>query len=162
MDAPKPPTREPHYFSNEAYGWSLRDCARGLIQTLSGWVRQPLEFKGDASGRIWHFQGDFDDRAQLLFTSDQGNGAIELSIDDSCWVMAEVFVGDQLKLRVWIDEPYEEKEFWPDGADGIVPPESDAPGRISKRGSWLQIRAAAFPGVPDDGQGYWSVEDTFD
>jgi hypothetical protein len=162
MEAPIPPKRAPYYIGNESSGWSLRDCAKGLIHTLSSWVRQPLEFKGDANGRIWHFQGDFDDRAQLLFTSDQGNGRIELSIDDTCWVKAELFVVDELKLRAWIDEPYEEKEFWPDGADGVVPPDGDAPGRISKRGRWLQIRAAQFSGVPDKGGGFWSVEDAFD
>ena len=157
-----PPSRPPHYGDNEIYGWSIRDCARGLIQTLSGWARQPLAFRGDANGRIWHFQGDYDDRAQLLFESDRGHGTIELSIDASNWVRAELFVGGELKLRAWIDDPYEEKEFWPDGADGVTPPDGDAPGRISKRGRWLQIRSALFPGVPGDGQGFWSVEDTFD
>lgn len=158
----KPPRRAPHYVDNETYGWAARDCAQGLIQTLSSWVRKPLEFKGDANGRIWHFQGAFGDRAQLLFTSDQGNGRIELSIDDTCWVKAEVFVGDALVLRVWLDEPYEEKEFWPDDSEAFVSAQDDPPGRISKRGAWLQIKCAEFPGVPDKGNGYWDVEDARD
>lgn len=162
MSEPVPPLREPYYFDNETYGWSMRDCARGLISTLSWWAHKPLAFKGDANGRVWHFQGQFEDTAQLLFESDKGNGRIELTIDPTNWVKAEIFVGDDLKLRVWINEPYEEKEFWPDGADGIVPPDGDAPGRISKRGSWLQLRTAHFPGVPDIGEGFWSLEDTFD
>ena len=162
MQEPKPPSREPYYFDNEQYGWGMRQCAINLIATLSGWVRNPLEFKGDAIGRIWHFQGDHDDRAQLLFTSDKGDGIIELSVDESNWVRAEVMVGGELKLRAWLDEPYEEKEIWPDGADGIVPPKGDPPGRISKRGRWLQLRRADFPTAPETGDAFWSVEDTFD
>src|SRR5690606_31232992 len=115
---PTPPTREPHYRDNETYRWAARDCALGLIETLSGWCRSPLEFKGAVNGRVWHFQGDFADRAQLLFTSDKGNGRIELEVDPSNWVKAEVFVVDDLVFRCWIEDPYEEKEFYPDGSDG--------------------------------------------
>lgn len=162
MQDARPPTREPHYFCNEAYGWTLRDCAVGLISTFSSWCKTPLEFKGDANGRVWHFEGDFTDRAQLLFTSDKGDGVIDFSVDASGWVRAEVSVGGDFKLRAWIDEPYEEKKFWPDGSDGKPNADGDSPGRISKRGRWLQIRCADFPGVPDGGGGLWSVEDTFD
>lgn len=157
----QPPLREPHYTDNETYGWAIRDCAIGLIGTLTSWCTKPLEFKGDATGRIWHFIGDYNDRAQLLFTSDKGHGTIELSVDETGWVRAEVFMNATLILRAWIDEPYEEKEFWPDGADGVTTKDIASPGRISKRGRWLQIETARFPGVPDGDQGYWSVEDTF-
>lgn len=162
MNPPAPPSREPHYRDNETYGWALHDCAVGLIETLASWCRSPLEFKGAATGRVWHFQGDFTDRAQLLFTSDKGNGRIELEVDPSNWVKAEVFVVDDLVFRCWIEDPYEEKEFYPDGSDGKPNSEGDAPGRISKRGRWLQIRCADFPGVPDQGNGYWDLEDTYD
>lgn len=162
MTPPTPPTREPHYRDSETYRWAARDCALGLIETLSGWCRSPLEFKGAVNGRVWHFQGDFADRAQLLFTSDKGNGRIELEVDPSNWVKAEVFVADDLVFRCWIEDPYEEKEFYPDGSDGKPSSEGDAPGRISKRGRWLQIRCADFPGVPDQGNGYWDIEDTCD
>jgi hypothetical protein len=162
MQPPRPPSREPYYFENEQYGVPMRQCAINLISTLSGWCAKPFEFRGSATGRVWHFMGDFTDRAQLLFTSDKGDGIIELSVDETSWVRAEISIGGKLVLRAWLDEPYEEKEFWPDGADGIVPKDGDAPGRISKRRSWLQIRCAQFPGVPDDGSGFWSVEDTFD
>jgi len=162
VNPPAPPSREPHYRDNETYGWAARDCAIGLIETLSSWCRSPLEFKGAASGRVWHFQGDFTDRAQLLFTSDKGNGRIELEVDPSNWVKAEVFVVDDLVFRCWIEDPYEEKEFYPDGSAGKPNSEGDAPGRISKRGRWLQIRCADFPGVPNQGNGYWDLEDTYD
>lgn len=162
MSAPAPPSREPHYGDNETHGWPLRQCAMNLIQTLYWWCKQPLEFKGSANGRVWHVEGDFTDCATLHFASDQGDGMIQLSVHPANWVCAEVFVGGELKFRCWMDDPYEEKEFWPDGSNGEPNAEGDAPGRISKRGRWLQIKTAYFPGVPDDGSGYWDLEDTFD
>ena len=146
----------------EIHGWAARQCALNLLNQLADWCSRPLEFDGDAKGRIWHFQGDFEDRVQLLFTSDKGDGIIELFITEDHWVCAELFVAGAFKLRAWIEDPYEEKEFWPDGADGITPPQGDPPGRISKRGAWLQIRCADFPGVPDKGNGYWDVADVRD
>ncbi len=162
MKPPTSPSREPHFFDNETYGWSPRQCAINLISTLSGWCRQPFEFRGATNGRVWHFQGDFTDRAQLLFETDKGAGIIELTVHETNWVLAEVSIGGELKFRCWLEEPYEEKEFWPDGSDGKPNAEGDTPGRISKRRSWLQIRCADFPGAPDQGNGYWDLEDTYD
>lgn len=162
MQDAKPPTREPHYGDNETHGWTQRQCAINLIGTLSWWCKQPLEFKGDANGRIWHFEGEFADHAQLRFTSNLGDGAIAFSVHETNWVLAELSIGGELKFRCWLEDPYEEKEFYPDGSDGKPNAEGDPPGRISKRGRWLQIRCADFPGVPDGGGGFWSLEDTFD
>lgn len=157
-----PPRRAPHYGDNESYGWPMRDCARNLVHWLADRCNPPLEFRGDANGRIWHFIGDDPDRAQLVFTSDKGDGVIELSIDDSNWVRAEIFVSDSLVLRVWLEDPYEEKEFWPDDSEAVVSATDDPPGRISKRAAWLQLKCADFPGVPDQANGYWTVEDARD
>ena len=151
---PTPPPRAPHYYGNECYGWTLRDCAIGLIDRLGFFVREPIEFRGDVSGRIWHFQGDYDDRAQFLFNSDRGDGRIELTIEDSCWVRAELFIGEELKLRAWLEDPYEEKAFWPDGGDGV----DEAPGRISKNGLWLNIERARFPGAWDKDKPFIAIE----
>jgi hypothetical protein len=91
----------------------------------------------------------------LLFDTDKGAGRIELFITNEFWVCAELFIGDELKLRAWVEAPYQEKAFWPDGADGI----GEAPGRISKRGSWLQIYCPRFPGVSSEHSDYWDVID---
>ncbi len=162
MNEETPPSREPHYGDNESHGWTLRQCAINLIGTFSWWCKQPLEFKGAANGRVWHFEGDFSDRAQLLFTSDKGDGAIQFSVHETNWVKIEVLIDDALIFRAWAEETYEEKEFWPDGSNGQPNAEGDPPGRISKRGRWLQIRCADFPGVPDAGGGFWDLEDTYD
>jgi hypothetical protein len=152
-----PPRREPHYFWNEQYGWTLDACARGLIQILCGFVHSPGRFTGSAVGRAWIERED-GVSARIAFASDKGDGHVELTAHDSHWVKIEVFVAGAPVFRAWCEEVWEEKEFWPDGSDGITPPDGDAPGRISKRGSWLNIRCAFFPGVPDDGTGYWSLE----
>jgi hypothetical protein len=144
------------------YRWTAHQCAKNLVNTLEWWCKTPLDFKGHANGRVWAFEADFDDRAQLLFTSDRGDGRIELFVAEDNWVRAELFIGDEMKLRAWIEDPYEEKEFWPDGSNGEPDAQGDAAGRISKRGAWLQIRCADFPGVPDDGGGYFDLKDTFD
>jgi len=155
-----PPARAPHYFDNQQYGWPTRQCAIHLVSTLANWTHPAVTFSGDAEGRIWREHSDGQGSARLRFSTKQGDGVVELSAHESDWVRAEVLLNGALVLRVWLDEPYEEKEFWPDGADGIVPPDSDPPGRFSKRGAWLQLRCAAFPGVPDKGNGYWAVEST--
>lgn len=161
MSAPAPPSRPPYYSDNETYGWPIAQCAGFLVDTLASFVKPARDFRGDAAGHIWCAYLD-KTSARLAFSSNLGHGHVQLSVHESGWVRAEVFVSGQLKQRVWIDEPYEEKDFWPDGADGIAPPNNDPPGRISKRGRWLQLKCAAFPGAPDKGNGYWDVEDTED
>lgn len=151
----QPPQRAPHYGDVESYGWSARDCARGLISQLAGWVLTPIEFRGDARGRIWSTERFYGDSALLYFKSERGDGVIELQCHESNWVRAELRIAGKLKLRAWLEDPYEEKEFWPDGADGV----DEGPGRISKRGAWLQIDTRRFPGVAGDP--YWSVSDTY-
>lgn len=158
MKPPAPPTRAPHYFNNDQHGWPIADCAGFLVSTLAHFVKPALEFRGDANGHVWCAQLD-KTSARLTFTSDQGAGHVQLDVHESGWVKAEVFVFGAPVFRAWLDEPYEEKELWPDGADAIVAPDGDPPGRISKRGRWLQLRCADFPGAPDKGNGYWDVED---
>jgi hypothetical protein len=155
LGEPKPPRRDPHYSWNESQGWTYRECARALIDTLSHFVRTPVEFQGAAHGRIWSFKSEHTDRAELSFTSDHGDGVIALSIHDSGWVRAEIFVDGALKFRAWVEDPWEEKDFWPDDADGI----GEAPGRISKRGSWLNIERARFPGVIPGEKPFLAIED---
>jgi hypothetical protein len=157
VKTPTPPTRAPHYVGMEECGWSANDCARGLISTLSSFARSGTDFVGNAKGHIWRAHEDATN-ARLAFSSDKGDGHIQLSIDAQDWVRAEVYVSGELKLRAWMEDPYEEKEFWPDGSDGRPDAKGDAPGRISKRGSWLQIRCADFPGVLPNEYGYWDAE----
>lgn len=161
MSEPIPPRRPPHYFWHESHQWPLAECAAALIDTLCGFVSPARDFKGDASGHIW-LAHKSKSEARLAFTSGGHAGHVQLSVDPSYWVRAEVFVSGELKFRAWIEDPYEEKEFWPDGAEAIASPTDDPPGRISKRGRWLQVRRADFAGLPEGGSAYWSVEDALD
>jgi hypothetical protein len=74
-------------------------------------------------------------------------------------VRADVILAGKRAPSVWLEDPYEEKEFWSDASEAIVSASEDPPGRISNRGAWLQLRCAEFLGVPDKGNGYWDVED---
>jgi len=161
VQPPQPPSRAPHYFDNEIHRWENKSCAQGLIGTLVSFVSPARDFRGDATGHIWPTYKDTDS-ARLAFSSSHGHGHVQLTRHETNWIKAEVFISGELKFRAWLEETYEEKEMWPDGADGVTPPDGDAPGRISKRGRWLQVKRADFPGVPEGENAYWSLEDTYD
>ncbi len=84
----------------------------------------------------------------LITFSGAISGRIELSIAPSLWVRADVYLDDAWFARGWIERCYEECEIWPDASDGIVGPlvSDDPPGRISKRGYWLQFDTSQWPG----------------
>lgn len=151
-----PPIREPHYFDNQQHGNALDQCARGLLWTLWGFVYSPKDFTGSAKGHAWLAHHD-EVSARIAFTSDKGDGHVQLSVHESHWVKVEVFVSGARAFRAWAEEVWEEKDLWPDGADGIVPPNGDAPGRISKRGYWLQVRRDAF-GLPAGEHEFFDIE----
>lgn len=138
-----PPIRQPHYGDNEQHGWPLEQCARNLLWTLHRFVYRPTDFVGSANGHAWIAHKDHNN-ARIAFTSDKGDGHVQLSTHESHWVKIEVFVSGARVFRAWCEEVYEEKEFWPDGSDCVDLPSGDAPGRISKRGSWVQIHRGTF------------------
>lgn len=84
----------------------------------------------------------------LIILSGFINGRIELAIDPSLWVRADFYRDGEWFGRGWIEHCYEECAFWPDGSDGRVGQrvEDDPPGRISKRGYWIQFDASQWPG----------------
>lgn len=157
MSEPKPPARAPFYIWQEQHGWSARDCAMGLIDQLCGFVRcaeAGLVFKGDAAGRIWVVEAE-SERALLGFEADKAKGRIALSIGPGDWVRAEAMTEAGASLRAWVEDPYEEKQFWPNAADG----DGEGPGRVSKRGAWLEIDVSRFPGAPISPRGrYFQLE----
>lgn len=155
-----PPSREPHYGDNEAYGWAAEDCARNLMNRLADWTAPSLDFKGSAAGRAWRVENERT-RARIAFTSDLGDGHVDLAIHGSLWVCIEVYISGDLKWRGWAEETWEEKEIYPDGSHGKPNAEGDAPGRIGKRGNWLLIRCADFPGVPANEFGYFNLEEEY-
>lgn len=156
MSASTPPRRAPFYFDAEQYGVPLDQCARNLLRTLTGFA-DGVDVQGDLTGRLTLLRDD-ENSAEVHIQMRQGEARVLLSTHPSHWVRAEVFVDDEIIARAWIDEPYEEKDLWPDCADGIVPPGGDPPGRISKRGAWLQIARARFPGLPETGNAFWAIE----
>lgn len=152
MIAAAPPPRPAHLFAHEQ-GEPLQDAQRQLLLRLASFADPAIDFHGDCTGRLW-LEASSDTSVRLAFSIDQAEGHIHLTAADNGWVRAEVTCSGASILRAWIEDPYEEPEVWPDGADGV----GEAPGHISKRGAWLTIDSARFPGVPANAQGYWQVE----
>jgi|GEM_PF-1742311 len=106
---------------------------------------------------IWRDRAGRDIALELVRETDQDAvirltgaiiGCIELSINPSLWVRADFYRGESWFGRGGIERCYEECEIWPDGADGVIGPkvEDDPPGRISKRGYWIQFDTLHWPG----------------
>ena len=63
----------------------------------------------------------------------------------SGWLsIAAMCIGQEV-FRAWLDRPYEEFEFWPEGAAIPSGRTIDPPGRIGKRRNWINLSAAAWP-----------------
>lgn len=151
---PCPPARDA-FLRAEEEGQAREDARFWPFWRLIGWVRQGIAFRGSASGRVWLASEEHRNRAELTFASTLGDGTVILEPSAGGWLRAEVRCGGRTVFRAWLDDPYEELELWPDGASG----EGDPPGRISKRGAWVQLRAEAFAGVPGDEHGWFELED---
>jgi hypothetical protein len=147
-----PPPRPAFLF--QAEDGSPRDAAQwGLLLRLAG--AAPVTFVGDAAGAIAEGVEIAPGTFRFEIASSLGPGRLDLALAADGWVRAELRSGDGLVLRAWIEDPYEEKQGWPDGADGV----GEGPMRLSKRGTWLSIDCARFPGVPADEHGLFQIED---
>lgn len=63
----------------------------------------------------------------------------------SGWLSIATMCSGQEVFRAWLDRPYEEFEFWPEGAAIPSGRTIDPPGRIGKRRNWINLSAAAWP-----------------
>lgn len=136
---PAPPPRQPYYVWEED-GLPRPDAARAMIEWLVNHLSYLDRWK-TPRGAIQTTVLDEAPDSALIGVSGGYDLRIELSINAQHWVCAEVFAGDDIVQRAWIERAYEECELWPDGSDGEIGPlvSDDPPGRIGKRGDWLQI-----------------------
>jgi hypothetical protein len=144
---PKPPIRPPRFF-DDGDGPATLGSAQWLLSTLC-WFASLAPIWRDRSGRDIAVQLVREtDRDGVIATTGALTGRIELSIDPSLWVRADFYRDEDLFGRGWIERCFEECAIWPDGADGITGPivEDDPPGRISKRGAWIQFDTSQWPG----------------
>lgn len=155
---PAPPPRLARLFATEG-GTAFEDARFWPFWALTGWLKGGIDFRVAANGRAWLVSETRAGAAEIAFTSDRGDGAIHLQVTETGWTRAEVVMDGRTVLRCWIEQCYEEMEVWPDGSSGEEGPDGDAPGRISKRGTWLLLKAADFPGVPDNDSGWFALED---
>lgn len=142
MEKPAPPPRAPHYDFHED-GWGTpRQAAADLIDRFVRVIeREPNWIGPDLEARLAVFE-NAKDGATIAFTSNRGDGRIELSIGPQDWLCAEAYLADAQFFRAWIECGFEEPEFWPDGSDAVhrVPEGftvAEAGARMSKRLVWV-------------------------
>jgi hypothetical protein len=144
---PRPPIRPPHFVDDSDEPASLTS-AQWLLSSLCSFARL---------APIWHDLAGQEIGVQVLREADKEavftltgaiKGRVELSIASSLWVRADFYRDGSWFGRGWIERSFEECEIWPDGADGRVGSkvEDDPPGRISKRGYWIQFDTSQWPG----------------
>lgn len=113
---------------------ALSNAPRWLLETGCG---------GAITLRVCaHRQGE---RLEILVELAGEPVQIVLEPHVSGWLSIAAVCSGQEVFRAWLDRPYEEFEFWPEGvaipAGRTVAP----PGRIGKRRNWINLSAAAWP-----------------
>ncbi len=144
---PRPPIRAPHYVWDDD-GPATLGSAQFLLGMLCDFAGRWPVWRDRAGREVAVSLERETDTEGLIRLGGALEGRIELSVDPSLWVRADVWLGGAWFGRGWVERCYEEFEIWPDGADGIVGPlvSDDPPGRISKRGYWLQFDTSQWPG----------------
>lgn len=137
---PRPPIRAP-YLVWDNDGPATLASAQALLSLLCRFATLSPIWRDRAGRDIAVNLARETPQDSLIVLSGAISGRIELSIAPSLWVRADFYRGDEWFGRGWIERCYEECEIWPDAADGVIGSkvEDDPPGRISKRGYWLQF-----------------------
>ena len=139
------PPRPPFYFAAEQKDATVAEAARRLLTFLVSQMEFFPDWRGedDLQLRLQILaHAETDARIGLMWTQDEmaGHGVVALSVGADNWLVADLRLGPARVRRFWIEQAHEEIEFWPDGAISAASPLPEAPGRISKRGAWLQYR----------------------
>jgi hypothetical protein len=134
------------------HGMTLVDGASCLFAELVRSLTHSNRWQTSA-GQLRLTKIRHDDHRAVFLAEGQWSGRLTLFVEHNNWVCAELCKSDTLVQRAWIEQPYEEFELWPDGADGVVgnAVDDDPPGRIGKRINWLQIDVRRWPGLQTDG-----------
>ena len=144
---PCPPIRAPRFFWDED-GPPKLSSAQFLLSLLCDFAGLSPVWK-DRAGRDIAVSVERETKQDAMITlSGALEGRIELSVAPSLWVRADVYLAGAWFGRGWIERCYEECEIWPDASDGVIGPlvADDPPGRISKRGYWVQFDTSQWPG----------------
>ena len=148
---PNPPPRAPHWIAMEE-GWcnDAAECARLAVETICSAARPPISFTFQempividavsAQKRSGRITGKC---ADCMF-------ALVLTARTDGWVEGAVSVNGRNVLQFFLDRPYEEFEFFPPGHSGQASA-VEPPGRIGKRLTWAQLRAADWPSITRSG-----------
>jgi len=137
------PPRAPEYFRATQGEASRAQAAHWLLDFIASQLNYFPEWRGDDELRVRFDElsrSETHARFGFMWVRDDeaGSGILSLGIGADDWVIADLSLDAAPARRFWIEQIYEEIEFWPDGAISTASPLPETPGRISKRGFWLQ------------------------
>lgn len=141
-----PPPRPPEYFAVTQGDASRAQAALQMLDFLASQLKYFPEWRGEDELRVRVDElshSDMHARFGFMWVRDDesGSGILALGIGAEDWVVADISLDAAPTRRFWIERIYEEIEIWPDGGISTASPLPEAPGRISKRGFWLQFMA---------------------
>ncbi len=151
MEPETPPKTAPYFFDpyNEEGDDPHRASAFLMGQLVSAVRISPDWFVDDDANPtpfslnvIEHRQNE---RALIGFSGGGVTGQIELKTDPSGYLLAVGYLDGKAVFRGYIDQPYEERDIWPPGAEFDPRRTVDAPGRIGKRGTWIVVNTKVWP-----------------
>lgn len=85
-----------------------------------------------------------EDGALIRIAAGKVRGEVRLSVDRSGWIVVAGEIGGAA-FTGYAERIYEEIEIWPAGS--AAPIADEAPGRMGKRFTWLNLSAEAWPAV---------------
>jgi hypothetical protein len=82
--------------------------------------------------------------SSIEYEAKGARGVIELSAEETGWLVAVARTGAAEMFRGYIERPYEDYEIWSPQAGAAA---GEAPGRIGKRATWISFAAASWPAL---------------
>lgn len=149
------PARPPQYGLLEPY-LSPWEAAKATLAHLAVQAEIYPTWIGPAGVALTIAVAEHADERLILAIQGAAATTIRLVIDPSHWIRGDVELQSGAHHTFWLDHPYEEYEFWPNDSDG----EDESPGRMGKRGHWIQVDAQAWPNLP--AQPRWLQFDAMD
>ncbi|AWB33408.1 hypothetical protein [Orrella marina] len=157
---PKRPVLEPSWFNRLTGGLDRSATrAREVIESIASQIEYQSRWclETGPGGEITLKILSHDPRNSLTLAITLTNHELILAItpDPSGWLRITIHPADAAKsdeplFECWLDQPYEEFEFWPGIHDpantpSLSGPTPIAPGRMGKRMNWISIEATAWP-----------------
>lgn len=143
-----PPLFSPEFFDSLSGGQDPPDGALDdFAQCFAGVARHDADWTIESAGnrRVRLAQPSCSATgASLHFESDGITGIIVLEGAAGGWVRISVTIAGRRVFTGFMERVWEEYELYPPGTP-CRPQDTDAPGRVGRRRTWLVLSAAAWP-----------------